>query len=227
MIIHLLPLPLLLLLQLLLLLLLIIIIIIIVIIIMIITTMRWSPTGPSSARRSARTPSSWAPRRPGRPWRGRGCPTRSCPTSGAWRTPTAMASSRSASSPALCTSRAAASPAWPCRPSCRPSWGPSWTPRPRSLPARPLWQPTPRLALTWPHGPPCAVCALSRASSLGRRPPQCDWLLKTIMVYFVVILTWITVVILELRHAPKPEFLEGPVPLHNPRCATSVIILYI
>ena len=58
-------------------------------------------------------------------------------------------------------------------------------------------------------------------------PPQCDWLLKTIMVYFVVILTWITVVILELRHAPKPEFLEGPVPLHNPRCATSVIILYI
>ena len=30
-----------------------------------------------------------------------------------------------------------------------------------------------------------------------------------VVVYLMVILTWMTVVILELRHAPKPDFLEG------------------
>ena len=40
---------------------------------------------------------------------------------------------------------------------------------------------------------------------------NCERLMKTVIAYLMVILTltWITVVILELIHAPKPDFLEG------------------
>ena len=33
--------------------------------------------------------------------------------------------------------------------------------------------------------------------------------IKAVIVHLMVILTWIAVVILELIHAPKPDFLEG------------------
>ena len=38
---------------------------------------------------------------------------------------------------------------------------------------------------------------------------NCEWLIKTVIVYLMVIFTWITVVILELIHAYKPDFAEG------------------
>ena len=33
--------------------------------------------------------------------------------------------------------------------------------------------------------------------------------IKAVIVHSMVLLTWIAVVILELIHAPKPDFLEG------------------
>ena len=39
---------------------------------------------------------------------------------------------------------------------------------------------------------------------------NCEWLIKAVIVYVMVILTWITAVILELMHAPKPDFLGPP-----------------
>ena len=38
---------------------------------------------------------------------------------------------------------------------------------------------------------------------------NCEWLIKTVIVYLIIEFTWITVVILELIHAPKPDFVEG------------------
>jgi hypothetical protein len=38
---------------------------------------------------------------------------------------------------------------------------------------------------------------------------NCEWLIKSVIVYLIVLTTWITVVILELIHAKKPDFLEG------------------
>jgi hypothetical protein len=38
---------------------------------------------------------------------------------------------------------------------------------------------------------------------------NCEWLIKSVIVYLIVPTTWITVVILELIHAKKPDFLEG------------------
>jgi len=38
---------------------------------------------------------------------------------------------------------------------------------------------------------------------------NCEWLIKAVIVYLMVALTWITVVILELIHALKPNFAEG------------------
>ena len=37
---------------------------------------------------------------------------------------------------------------------------------------------------------------------------NCEWLIKTVIVYLVIKITWITVVILELIHAVKPDFLR-------------------
>ena len=36
-----------------------------------------------------------------------------------------------------------------------------------------------------------------------------EWLIKAVIVYLMVAATWITVVILELIHASKPDFAEG------------------
>ena len=38
---------------------------------------------------------------------------------------------------------------------------------------------------------------------------NCEWLIKAVIVYLMVAATWITVVILELIHASKPDFAEG------------------
>jgi hypothetical protein len=38
---------------------------------------------------------------------------------------------------------------------------------------------------------------------------NCRWLIKSVIVYLIVLTTWITVVILELIHASTPDFLEG------------------
>ena len=38
---------------------------------------------------------------------------------------------------------------------------------------------------------------------------NCDWLIKAVIVYLIVAAAWITVVILELIHASKPDFAEG------------------
>ena len=38
---------------------------------------------------------------------------------------------------------------------------------------------------------------------------NCEWLIKSVIVYLIFLTTWITVVILELIHARKPRPLEG------------------
>ena len=35
---------------------------------------------------------------------------------------------------------------------------------------------------------------------------NCEWLIKSVIVYLIIKITWITVVILELIHAVKPDF---------------------
>ena len=35
---------------------------------------------------------------------------------------------------------------------------------------------------------------------------NCEWLIKTVIVYLIIKFTWITVVILELIHAGVPDF---------------------
>jgi len=34
---------------------------------------------------------------------------------------------------------------------------------------------------------------------------NCEWLIKSVIVYLIVLTTWITVVILELIHAKRPD----------------------
>ena len=38
---------------------------------------------------------------------------------------------------------------------------------------------------------------------------NCEWLIKSVIVYLIVLTTWITVVILELIHAKRPDFWKG------------------
>ena len=38
---------------------------------------------------------------------------------------------------------------------------------------------------------------------------NCEWLIISVIVYLMVLTTWITVVILELIHASKPDFWRG------------------
>ena len=38
---------------------------------------------------------------------------------------------------------------------------------------------------------------------------DCEWLIKSVIVYLIVPTTWITVVILELIHATSPDFWKG------------------
>ena len=55
-------------------------------------------------------------------------------------------------------------------------------------------------------------CSLPLSSPLPvstLHPDSHSQCIKPVIVYLMVILTWIAVVILELIHAPKPDFLEG------------------
>ena len=44
---------------------------------------------------------------------------------------------------------------------------------------------------------------MSKYSDIQR---NCEWLIKTVIVYMIIEFTWITVVILELIHAGVPDF---------------------
>ena len=66
---------------------------------------------------------------------------------------------------------------------------------------------------------PVVICLSQRLShaclSMNAIQWNCEWLIKTVIVYLIIKFTWITVVILELIHAVKPDFLEGLYLLDN------------
>ena len=66
---------------------------------------------------------------------------------------------------------------------------------------------------------PVVICLSQRLShaclSINGIQWNCEWLIKTVIVYLVIEFTWITVVILELIHAVKPDSSEGPYLLDN------------
>ena len=57
---------------------------------------------------------------------------------------------------------------------------------------------------------PVVICLSQRLShaclSISVIQRNCEWLIKTVIVYLVIEFTWITVVILELIHAGEPYF---------------------
>jgi hypothetical protein len=57
---------------------------------------------------------------------------------------------------------------------------------------------------------PVVICLSQRLShaclSINVIQWNCEWLIKTVIVYLIIEFTWITVVILELIHAVKPDF---------------------
>ena len=66
---------------------------------------------------------------------------------------------------------------------------------------------------------PVVICLSQRLShaclSINVIQWNCEWLIKTVIVYLIIEFTWITVVILELIHAVKPDFSEGLYLLDN------------
>ena len=56
---------------------------------------------------------------------------------------------------------------------------------------------------------PVVICLSQRLShacvSISDIRRDCEWLIKTVIVYLVIKITWITVVILELIHAVVPD----------------------
>ena len=66
---------------------------------------------------------------------------------------------------------------------------------------------------------PVVICLSQRLShaclSISVIQRNCEWLIKTVIVYLIIEFTWITVVILELIHAGVPDFLEGRYLLDN------------
>jgi hypothetical protein len=66
---------------------------------------------------------------------------------------------------------------------------------------------------------PVVICLSQRLShaclSISIIQRNCEWLIKTVIVYLIIKLTWIPVVILELIHAVKPDFAEGRYLLDN------------
>jgi hypothetical protein len=62
---------------------------------------------------------------------------------------------------------------------------------------------------------PVVICLSQRLShaclSINVIQWNCDWLIKSVIVYLIVPTTWITVVILELIHAQKPDWFTGRV----------------
>ncbi len=59
---------------------------------------------------------------------------------------------------------------------------------------------------------PVVICLSQRLShaclSISIIQRNCEWLIKTVIVYLIIKFTWIPVVILELIHAATPDFLE-------------------
>ena len=57
---------------------------------------------------------------------------------------------------------------------------------------------------------PVVICLSQRLShaclSISIIQRNCEWLIKTVIVYLIIEFTWITVVILELIHAGLPDF---------------------
>ena len=57
---------------------------------------------------------------------------------------------------------------------------------------------------------PVVICLSQRLShaclSISIIQRNCEWLIKTVIVYLIIEFTWITVVILELIHAGVPDF---------------------
>ena len=57
---------------------------------------------------------------------------------------------------------------------------------------------------------PVVICLSQRLShaclSISIIQRNCEWLIKTVIVYLTIEFTWITVVILELIHAGVPDF---------------------
>ena len=66
---------------------------------------------------------------------------------------------------------------------------------------------------------PVVICLSQRLShaclSISVIQRNCEWLIKTVIVYLIIESTWITVVILELIHAGVPDFVEGRYLLDN------------
>jgi len=66
---------------------------------------------------------------------------------------------------------------------------------------------------------PVVICLSQRLShaclSISIIQRNCEWLIKTVIVYLIIKFTWITVVILELIHAVVPDSSEGPYLLDN------------
>jgi len=60
---------------------------------------------------------------------------------------------------------------------------------------------------------PVVICLSQRLShaclSISIIQRNCEWLIKTVIVYLISKPTWITVVILELIHAQKPDLWKG------------------
>ena len=60
---------------------------------------------------------------------------------------------------------------------------------------------------------PVVICLSQRLShaclSISVIQRNCEWLIKTVIVYLIIEFTWITVVILELIHAGMPDFGKG------------------
>jgi len=66
---------------------------------------------------------------------------------------------------------------------------------------------------------PVVICLSQRLShaclSISIIQRNCEWLIKTVIVYLIIEFTWITVVILELIHAGVPDLAEGRYLLDN------------
>ena len=78
---------------------------------------------------------------------------------------------------------------------------------------------------------PVVICLSQRLShaclSISIIQRNCEWLIKTVIVYLIIESTWITVVILELIHAGVPDFVEGRYLLDNkPIFLVSIVVTH-
>ena len=78
---------------------------------------------------------------------------------------------------------------------------------------------------------PVVICLSQRLThaclSISFIRRNCEWLIKTVIVYLIIKFTWITVVILELIHAVMPDFLEGRYLLDNNQYSSCLLWWFI